>query len=200
MKKIAIGNDFRIAWSLKQLGEDFNVVDKIFDIDVSCPYGAIIVEDVIAEGNTLSFTVPATQQIYAGIYDIKLRITDENTNSHYTLTQCKAFSLSPCCDFSDDVEVVQLDSNIVYPANGINAKISEILSNADIADLEIAISGVNDTINFSIVTIKSPEPSYGSSYYYESVGDWGEGDYMNEWGEPIGDYIEEEVNNDETGA
>lgn len=200
MKKIAIGNDFRIEWHLKQLGEDFNVVDKIFDIDVSCPYGAIIVEDVVAEGNTLSFTVPASQQIYAGVYDIKLRITDENTNSHYTLTQCKAFSLSQCCDFSDNVEVVQLNSNIVYPANGINAKIAGVLSNADIADLEIAINGVYDTIKFSIVTIKSPEPSYGSSYYYESVGDWGEGDYMNEWGEPIGDYIEEEVSNDETGA
>lgn len=157
MRRIAIGNDFRIEWSLKQLGADFNIVDKVYEIEVSCPYGIIIVDDVIANGNTLSFRVPASQQIYASVYGIKLKISDENTNNHWALTQCDAFALVPCGACSDNVEVVQLSSGIVYPSNGLNAYQLAVLNGEYTGDYEgyqkwlarDAESTANDAVNIA---------------------------------------------------
>lgn len=112
MKRIQIGNDFRVSWTLTQLGEAFNLVGKTYDIEVSSPYGVILVSDVVAEDNVLSFNIPASQQVYLGNYDITLTITnDEQT---WRLKQCDAFALVPC-DCGDVVEIVQLSSGIVYP-------------------------------------------------------------------------------------
>ena len=118
MKRIQIGNDFRVSWTLTQLGEAFNLVGKTYDIEVASPYGVILVNDVVAEDNVLSFNIPASQQVYLGNYDITLTITnDEQT---WRLKQCDAFALVPC-DCGDVVEIVQLSSSIVYPSNGLNA-------------------------------------------------------------------------------
>ena len=118
MKRIQIGNDFRVSWTLTQLGEAFNLVGKTYDIEVSSPYGVILVSDVVAEENVLSFNIPASQQVYLGNYDITLTITnDEQT---WRLKQCDAFALVPC-DCGDVVEIVQLSSSIVYPSNGLNS-------------------------------------------------------------------------------
>lgn len=112
MKHIQIGNDFRVSWTLTQLGEAFNLVGKTYDIEVASPYGVILVCDVVAEDNVLSFNIPASQQVYLGNYDITLTITnDEQT---WRLKQCDAFALVPC-DCGDVVEIVQLSSGIVYP-------------------------------------------------------------------------------------
>lgn len=156
MRRIAIGNDFRIEWSLKQLGSDFNIVDKVYEIEVSCPYGIIIVDDVIANGNTLSFRVPASQQIYASVYGIKLKISDENTNNHWALTQCDAFALVPC-DCGEIVEVVQFASGIVYPSNGLNAYQLAVLNGEYTGDYagyqrwlaRYAESTANDAVNIA---------------------------------------------------
>lgn len=122
MKRIHIGNDFRVRWELTQLGEAFDLVGKTYDIEVSSPYGVIIVTDVVAEGNILSFSIPASQQVYLGSYNITLTITSEAGQS-WRLQQCDAFCLISCecgCD-TDVTTVVQLSSGIVYPANGLSA-------------------------------------------------------------------------------
>lgn len=119
MKRIQIGNDFRVSWTLTQLGEAFNLVGKTYEIEVSSPYGVILVSDVVAEGNVLSFGVPASQQVYLGNYDIMLKITNEEGQT-WRLKQCDAFVLVPC-NCGEIVEVVQLASGIVYPANGLDA-------------------------------------------------------------------------------
>lgn len=113
MKRIQIGNDFRVSWALTQLGEAFNLVGKTYDIEVSSPYGIILVSDVVAENNILSFSIPASQQVYLGNYDITLKITDE-AGQTWRLKQCDAFALVPC-DCGEIVEVVQFASGIVYP-------------------------------------------------------------------------------------
>lgn len=113
MKRIQIGNDFRVSWALTQLGEAFNLVGKTYDIEVSNPYGVILVSDVLAEDNILSFGIPASQQVYLGNYDITLKITNEDGQT-WRLKQCDAFALVPC-DCGEIVEVVQLASGIVYP-------------------------------------------------------------------------------------
>ena len=112
MKRIQIGNDFRVSWTLTQLGEAFNLVGKTYDIEVASPYGVILVNDVVAEENVLSFNIPASQQVYLGNYDITLTIT--NVEQTWRLKQCDAFALVPC-DCGDVVEIVQLSSGIVYP-------------------------------------------------------------------------------------
>lgn len=113
MKRIQIGNDFRVSWTLTQLGEAFSLVGKTYDIEVSSTYGVILVSDVLAEDNILSFGIPASQQVYLGNYDITLKITDE-AGQKWRLKQCDAFALVPC-DCGDVVEVVQLESGIAYP-------------------------------------------------------------------------------------
>ncbi len=113
MKRIQIGNDFRVSWALTQLGEAFSLVGKTYDIEVSSPYGVIIVNDVVAENNILSFGIPASQQVYLGNYDITLKITNEEGQT-WRLKQCDAFALVPC-DCGEIVEVVQLASGIAYP-------------------------------------------------------------------------------------
>lgn len=188
MRKISIGNDFRIEWSLKQLGADFNIVDKTYEIEVSCPYGIILVDDIIANGNTLSFRVPAKQQIYAGVYGIKLKISDENTNNHWALTQCNAFALVACCDCCDDVvEVVQLESNIVYPANGLNAYQMAVLDGytgtydewmgvlSSITPIDIVVranmgQGI-ESQQYTLAKVEYRKSDYGS-YPYSDVGSW----------------------------
>lgn len=117
MSKIQIGNDFRVRWELTQHGQPFDIVGKDFELTISNPYGTIVATEIITDGNVLSFTIPASQQVYIGNYNIELKITDEKQS--WTLRQCDAFTLCPCCD--DDVEVVQLNSGIVYPANGLSA-------------------------------------------------------------------------------
>lgn len=119
MKRIQIGNDFRVIWALTQLGEAFSLVGKTYDIEVSSPYGVILVNDVVAENNILSFGIPASQQVYLGNYDITLKINNEEGQT-WRLKQCDAFALVPC-DCGEIVEVVQLASGIVYPANGLDA-------------------------------------------------------------------------------
>lgn len=113
MKHIQIGNDFRVSWALTQLGEAFNLVGKTYDIKVSSPYGVVLVSDVVAEDNVLSFNIPASQQVYLGNYDITLAITNEEGQT-WRLKQCDAFTLVSC-DCGDVVEIVQLSSGIVYP-------------------------------------------------------------------------------------
>lgn len=136
MRRIAIGNDFRVSWTLTQLGEAFNVVGKTFDIEVSTAYGVIVVNDVVSEGNVLSFNVPASGQVYTGNYDIRLHITDEQTGQKWRLEQCDAFALVPCGACSDNVEVVQLSSGIVYPSNGLNAYQLAVLNGEYTGDYE----------------------------------------------------------------
>lgn len=119
MKRIQIGNDFRVSWTLTQLGEAFSLVGKEYEIEVSSPYGVILVSDVVSEDNILSFSIPASQQVYLGNYDITLKITDE-AGQTWRLKQCDAFVLVPC-NCGEIVEVVQLASGIVYPANGLDA-------------------------------------------------------------------------------
>lgn len=121
MKKIAIGNDFRVSWTLSQLGQALDLFGKTFDIVVKSPYAVIRVDDIQAVGNVVSFNVPASEQIYIGSYDIEINIEDDANGKRWTLRQCNAFALAPCCECSDVVEVVQLESNIVYPANGLSA-------------------------------------------------------------------------------
>lgn len=136
MRRIAIGNDFRVSWTLTQLGEAFNVVGKTFDIEVSTAYGVIVVNDVVSEGNVLSFNIPASGQVYTGNYDIRLHITDEQTEQKWRLEQCDAFALVPCGACSDNVEVVQLSSGIVYPSNGLNAYQLAVLNGEYTGDYE----------------------------------------------------------------
>ena len=157
MKRIAIGNDFRVSWTLTQLGEAFNVVGKTFDIEVSTAYGVIVVNDVVSEGNVLSFNVPASGQVYTGNYDIRLHITDEQTGQKWRLEQCDAFALVPCGACSDNVEVVQLSSGIVYPSNGLNAYQLAVLNGEYTGDYEgyqkwlarDAESTANDAVNIA---------------------------------------------------
>lgn len=155
MKRIQIGNDFRVSWTLSQLGEAFSLVGKTYDIEVSSPYGVILVSNVVAEGNILSFSIPASQQVYLGNYDITLKITDE-AGQTWRLKQCDAFALVPC-DCGEIVEVVQLSSGIVYPSNGLNAYQLAVLNGEYTGDYEgyqkwlarDAESTANDAVNIA---------------------------------------------------
>lgn len=118
MKRIVIGNDFRVNWTLTQLGNDFNIANKDYTISVSSSYGVIDVANITAQGNVISFDIPAAQQIYLGSYSITLNIRDGVTGQAWRLSQCDAFTLVPCGD-GDVASVVELSSNIVYPATEI---------------------------------------------------------------------------------
>lgn len=121
MKKIAIGNDFRISWTLNQLGQAFDLLGKTFTIDIVSSYGKMRINDVQVSGNVVSFNIAAQEQVYTGTYDVLIEVEDNTTGQRWNLRQCNAFSLVPCCECCDVVEVVQLESNIVYPANGLSA-------------------------------------------------------------------------------
>lgn len=118
MKRIVIGNDFRVNWTLTQLGNGFNIANKDYTISVSSSYGVIDVANITARGNVISFDIPAAQQIYLGSYSITLNIRDGVTGQAWRLSQCDAFTLVPCGD-GDVASVVELSSNIVYPATEI---------------------------------------------------------------------------------
>lgn len=122
MRTISIGNDFRVAWRLTQFGEAFDLSDKHFTIDVKSSYGTITVDDIqVIDGNVITFSVPAREQIYLGKYDITLTINSLANGQAWVLTQCDAFELVPCGSCSDMPTVVQFDSGIVYPSNGLSA-------------------------------------------------------------------------------
>ena len=118
MKRIVIGNDFRVNWTLTQLGNSFNIANKDYTISVSSSYGVIDVTNITAHGNVISFDIPAAQQVYLGSYSITLNIRDGVTGQAWRLSQCDAFTLVPCGD-GDVANVVELSSNIVYPATEI---------------------------------------------------------------------------------
>ena len=118
MKRIVIGNDFRVNWTLTQLGNSFNIANKDYTISVLSSYGVIDVANITAQGNVISFDIPAAQQVYLGSYSITLNIRDGITGQAWRLSQCDAFTLVPCGD-GDVASVVELSSNIVYPATEI---------------------------------------------------------------------------------
>lgn len=182
--KITIGNDFRISWSLSQLGEAFTLEGKTYELVVRSSYGVIDVANVIASGNTLTFTVPASSQIYTGNYDVILSI--DYGDNHYRLCQRDAFELVTCG--GEIAGVVQLNSGIVYPRNGLSAYELAVLDGytgsydewvatySSIVSLPITINYADGTLevyNFAHIVPRSDE--YGS-YAYDSVGTWDAGD------------------------
>lgn len=209
MKKIQIGNDFTVSWLLTHLGKAFSPVNKTFEIEVSSAYGTILVSDVFTEGNILTFLVPSSQQVYLGSYDISLTITEEVTGQRWSLKQCNAFALVPCnSEFVND-EIVQLESGIVFPSHGLSAYELAVLNGypgtydewvrmyAGLKPTRISFIGISGEVLHTIEVAAPVEySSYGSSYAYEPVGDWG--DMTESYSEePIGEWSDTEASVDE---
>ena len=127
MKRIRLGNDINIAWSVFRNGQPEEFSGKELTLLMSNEYRTQEVTDYEVQDNVLSFTFWGKDQKSLGTYSLTL-IENNGEEGMYTLDACDAFRLvarscmeggEPCEGLS--VETVQLSGDLAVPANGLSA-------------------------------------------------------------------------------
>lgn len=127
MKRIRIGNDIRIGWTVTRNGQPENFSGKDLMLLMSNEYRTQELTDYEVQDNVLSFTFWGKDQKSLGSYSFTL-IENNGEEGMYTLDACDAFRLvaRSCMEGGESseglsVETVQLSGDLAVPANGLSA-------------------------------------------------------------------------------
>lgn len=126
MKIIRIGNDFTVEWTVTRMGEASSLEGLDLHLYIDTPRGRMEVEEYLLDGNKFRFLYPGSRQLVAGVYSLTLTINEGKDNMS-AVDACKVFRLveSGCAACSDALYgegiVVECNSDIVIPANGMSA-------------------------------------------------------------------------------
>lgn len=195
MVNIRINNDVPIRWHIKHNGENAILQGKELELKVCNTFGCTAITDYIINGSELSFVFSGSAQKYLGDYHLTLKIKDGN--NVYTVDACKAFRLVALSCEVEDNAIVEVESNITVPRNGFSAYELAVLNGypgtydewvkmyAGLQPTRISFIGISGNVLHTMDVATPVEySSYGSSYAYEPVGDWGE---------PVGEWIEDNI-------
>lgn len=121
MKKIRIGNDLPIAWTVVRCGTPEDFSGKSLALYLTNRYGRIQVTEFNVKDNIIEFIYPGKVQRHAGEYGLLL-IENDDLNGMNTVDVGRAFMLIPSggcmCDCDSEVHLL---SDIAIPANGLSA-------------------------------------------------------------------------------
>lgn len=126
IKKIRIGKDFKVIWSLlvndKPLTADLDIT--VFQVD---PYKNVSEIPAVIEDGKLVFSIFGVDQKYVGIYRLEAWLNYGKINQS-VLDKCQAFRLVDCTCKEDpnvypyfDNPVLELDGNIQMGISGASA-------------------------------------------------------------------------------
>lgn len=126
MKTIRIGNDFTIEWTVTRMGEDSSLEGLDLHLYIDTPRGRMEVGEYLLSGNVFRFLYPGSRQLVAGVYGLTLTVNEGKDNMS-AVDACRVFRLveSSCAECGDALHgegiVVECNSDIVVPANGMSA-------------------------------------------------------------------------------
>ena len=126
MKIIRIGNDFTVEWTVTRMREASSLEGLDLHLYIDTPRGRMEVDEYLLDGNKFRFLYPGSRQLVAGVYGLTLTINEGKDNMS-AVDACKVFRLveSGCAACSDALYgegiVVECNSDIVIPANGMSA-------------------------------------------------------------------------------
>lgn len=97
MRKIRIGNDIVVQWSLvaKGTGEPFVVEGKDIRLSLKSIFATQEIEDFTAQGNTIAWTFKGAEQKQTGIYSLVVSVVDAQ-GAMVTTDVCKFVELVAC--------------------------------------------------------------------------------------------------------
>lgn len=155
MKKIRIGNDIAIAWSINVDRTPYLVEGKPAILYVSSGNGMRMrIADFTVSGSIVSFTFRGKDQITAGIYTLSLLVNPGEDNM-LSFDCCEAFQLVDwtCLAESGEDSPVEL----------------EVGTNADVSIVQPVIPTIGDNGNWFIEGSDTGKPSVGLSAYEIAV-------------------------------
>lgn len=126
MNTIRIGNDFTVEWTVTRMGEASSLEGLDLHLYIDTPRGRMEMDEYLLDGNKFRFLYPGSRQLVAGVYSLTLTINEGKDNMS-AVDACKVFRLveSGCAACSDALYgegiVVECNSDIVVPANGMSA-------------------------------------------------------------------------------
>ena len=202
--QIPIGNSFAISWSITQCEELVSLDGKQLKLTLSHHLDRIEISDFIIDANTITFQFPGHLQCVTGVYSISLLVMDSNVHNSWRIS--RAFEL-----ISNGVptSLLSLHSDLAIPRNGLSAYELAVLNGypgtydewvkiyAGLQPARISFIGISGNVLHTMDVATPVEySSYGSSYAYEPVGDWG--DMTESYSEePIGEWSDAETLSDE---
>lgn len=125
MKKIRIGNDIKIEWSIfKKSGGVFLLEGLDLIVSLKDKFGRKEIDDFVISGNVIKWTFPGKDQRRTGIYSLEL-VINNGAEGMITTDACQFVHLVPCsCEVSgsDDngvyTETIELRSSLAIGGGG----------------------------------------------------------------------------------
>lgn len=131
MKKIRIGNDIPIKWTINREGQPEDFSGKTIKLLMRSMSEEVEITDYKIEGNVISWTFFGKDQTKATAYTFTL-IENEGQEGMFTIDACRVLQLVECSDQADDDDSdmdveettdgtsgeVTADSEIQIPADG----------------------------------------------------------------------------------
>lgn len=139
MRKIRIGNDIAVQWSLvaKGTGEPFVVEGKDIRLSLKSIFATTEIEDFTARGNTIAWTFKGAEQKQTGIYSLVVSVVDAQ-GAMVTTDVCQFVELVACsceADGADEAgvqtESIDLVSNVEIGGGGADIDLTDYLTKSD---------------------------------------------------------------------
>lgn len=127
MKKIRIGNDIPIKWTINRDGQPEDFSGKTIKLLMRSMSDEVEITDYKIEGNVISWTFFGKDQTKATAYTFTL-IENEGQEGMFTIDACRVLQLVECSDLADDDDS---DMNVEESTDGTSGEVT--------ADSEIQI-------------------------------------------------------------
>lgn len=127
MKKIRIGNDIPIKWTINRDGQPEDFSGKTIKLLMRSMSDEVEITDYKIEGNVISWTFFGKDQTKATAYTFTL-IENEDQEGMFTIDACRVLQLVECSDQADDDDS---DMNVEETTDGTSGEVT--------ADSEIQI-------------------------------------------------------------
>lgn len=127
MKKIRIGNDIPIKWTINRDGQPEDFSGKTIKLLMRSMSDEVEITDYKIEGNVISWTFLGKDQTKATAYTFTL-IENEGQEGMFTIDACRVLQLVECSDQADDDDS---DMNVEETTDGTSGEVT--------ADSEIQI-------------------------------------------------------------
>ena len=157
MRKIRIGNDIHIQWSILNNGQPFSLEGKDVRILLKTPAGIKQIEDYEIHGNKITWVFYGKNQKSLGVYSITLKIND-GAEGMATIDACDFVQLVRCsCQESGKdaenvtTEPLSLTSSFAYVGGGSSYDDSELRTEiAKKADKEYVDTAVSEKVDAAL--------------------------------------------------
>ena len=160
MKRIRIGNDINVAWSILQKdGTPFSLEGRDVNVFLRTPFGKQEVSDYIINNNVIEWTFLGKTQKVKGCYSLIL-VINEGANGMITTDSCDFVNLVSCsCQVGGEdndgvqTEAIELTSTlgfIPYNDTEIREELSRLETNkadkSELTELSAEVSGLSERV------------------------------------------------------